>query len=335
MRSHRYALVLAGGSGSRLWPLRHKPLMTLNSEKSLFEQTIERLRGVVAREHVYVVTDDTLYPRLCELAPDLHYIVEPSPRDTAAAVGLGLLEIIRHDDAALMAVLSSDHYIEDDDKLRHALRSGFRWAKLGTIALLGAMPTFAATGYGYHIHGPALAQNVYQVGHFIEKPPAHTAQSLIDAGNCSWDAGMFVVSAQVLLEEYERQQPQLLSCLQDLSNWQTITPISLDYAIMEGARNRVVIRMNTGWSDVGSWGALYDALPKHTNENAPSPDVVTIEARRNLVRSSKPTAIIGLDDIIVVDTADGLLVCHRDYAQMVRQVSKLITLRGAAAVSQA
>ncbi|MBC7810018.1 MAG: mannose-1-phosphate guanylyltransferase [Burkholderiales bacterium] len=326
--SERYALVLAGGSGSRLWPLQHKPLLALIGEKSLFEQTIERLNGVVARENILVVTDEELVPHLHELAPDLRYVCEPSPRDTAAAVGLGLLEIARRDPDALVAVLSSDHFIADAYKLRAALRTGYDWAERGAIALLGALPTFPATGYGYIVHGESvtMGENVDCVEAFIEKPSATTARQLLEAGRCSWDAGIFVASAQVLLDEYARQQPQMLACLRDVdaSRWQQITPISLDYAIMEGARNRVVIRLDTAWSDVGNWGALVDVLPKDGDGNTLSPNVIAIHTRGVFVCSDKPTAVIGLEDIIVVETAEGLLICHRDQAQAVRQIAKLL-----------
>jgi mannose-1-phosphate guanylyltransferase len=222
----------------------------------------------------------------------------------------------------VVAIVSSDHFIADTDKLRAALQMGYRWAEEGQIALLGAPPEFAATGYGYILHGAALGENVYGVERFIEKPSVAIAQQLIEVKGCSWDAGMLVVSAQVLLDEVARQQPQMLECLRDAARWREIAPISLDYAIMEGAQNRVVVRLETAWSDVGSWGAIYDALPKDLDGNVLSPHAVAVNTRGTLVRSVKPTAVIGLQDVIVVDTLEALLVCHRDQAQAVRQVAK-------------
>jgi mannose-1-phosphate guanylyltransferase len=324
MNDQHYALILAGGSGSRIWPLQHKPLIALWGEKSLFEQTVNRLPGIVARDNIYVVTDDILYPYLRDLMPDLHYVCEPSPRDTAAAVGLGLLEIIRHNPTATVAILSSDHFIDDDNELRVALRTCYQWAKQGQIALLGVLPTFAATGYGYILHDAAVSEGVYRVERFIEKPSAVAAQELIETTECSWDAGILVVSAQVLLNEYARQQPEMLECLRDTVRWREIAPISLDYAIIEGALNCVVVRLDTKWSDVGSWAAIYDVLPKDMNGNVLLPNVVAVNTQDTLVRSTKPTAVIGLQDVIIVDTPEALLVCHRDQAEAVRQVATLL-----------
>jgi mannose-1-phosphate guanylyltransferase len=203
---HFYALILAGGTGSRLWPLSRpeypKPLLALTDERSLFHMTVDRLEGLFAAERLFVVTRRGLDAQLLQDAPQLsadNFVCEPSSRDTAPAVGLGVMEIARRDPEAVIAIVSSDHHIGRDEPLLEALQRAYDLARVGYIVTLGVQPTRAATEFGYIQHGEAIDDYAYGCQNFTEKPDAATAQAFLEAGGYSWDAGILIASARSMI----------------------------------------------------------------------------------------------------------------------------------------
>ncbi len=347
-----YALIMAGGAGTRLWPLsrqsRPKPLLHLVEEdRSMFRLSVERLAPLFPLERVLIVTGEDLAPMLREQVPALpaeNFIVEPMGRDTAPAIGLGAIHIRHRDPTAIVAVLTADHYIHDLEKFRHVLSVACQIAAQNLIVTLGISPSWPATGFGYIERGEfdqAIEEiNVYKLKRFTEKPDATTAEQFLASGQYSWNSGMFVWTARRVVEEIQRYAPDLYDNLERLAKevgrldyhallnelWPDVERISVDYALMEHIREGVrVIPVEMGWSDVGNFSALYDILSEDDGGNVISgPTPLTIETRGSLIFSKRLVATIGLEDVIIVDTDDALLVCRRDRAQDVKEVVDLL-----------
>jgi len=337
---HFYALLLAGGRGSRLWPVsrpdRPKPLLSLTEKRSLFQITAERIQELFAPDQIYVVTQRDLKNPLMQDVPAIppqNYFCEPCSRDTAPAMGLGIFSIAQHDPDAIIAILPSDHIIEQTDTLLEALRAACHVAQQGSIVVLGVSPTYSATEYGYIKQGEILCEtngfNVYQAQGFVEKPDRAAAEAFISTGRYSWDAGLVIASARTLIREFERQQPTMAQTLKAIaaSNspideiWATLESISFDYAIMEHAAQIAVIPVDMGWQDIGSWAAIYKTLPKDTHGNASittAQPPILINTQRSLIWSERLVVALGIEDLIIVDTPDALLICKRDHAQHIR-----------------
>lgn len=338
-----YALLLAGGHGSRLWPVSQpshpKPLLSLTEPRTLFEMTIDRLDGLFTPEQTYVVTQQDLLDSLIQLTPTIpscNYVCEPTSLNTGPAIGLAVSHIIQQHPDAVIAIMSTDHVIEQTDVLHEALQAAYSLAKQGAMVVLGVTPTHPATEYGYIEHGaiiPDATIPAYAVRRFVEKPDPVTAAAFFATGSYSWDAGFVTASVKTLLAEFERLQPTMAKILNEMSwistedeikneLWRQITPISFDYGILEHAAQVVVIPVEMGWQDIGSWGAIYNELPKDKCGNAyvASQPPVLIETRRTLVWSERQVVTIGVEDLVIVETADALLICHRDHLQHIRSI---------------
>jgi mannose-1-phosphate guanylyltransferase len=272
------------------------------------------------------------------LPPD-NFIVEPSGRDSAPAVGLGAVAIAHRDPEALIAVLTADHHIADTETFRKALRVAGEVASEGPIVTLGIKPDFPSTGFGYIQQG-ALERTVddmpvYIAEAFTEKPDAPTAEQFVQSGQYSWNSGMFIWKAHRVMAEFQRQRPAMYGGFQTLAaaigsdgfeaalaeTWPTIERISVDFAIMEGAQDVRVIPVSMGWSDIGSWKALYDILASKEGQNiVRGREPLLVDAQGALVFSERLVTVIGLDDLVVVDTDDAILICSRERSQDVRDV---------------
>lgn len=345
---HYYAMIMAGGGGTRLWPMSRqdtpKQLLPLVEDDSMFKVSVKRLAPLFTPEQIYVVTGRrylTAFRADAPEIPEANFVIEPYGRDTAPAAALGLSVIHKRDPQATVAIMTADHHITKKDVFRDALAAAHDLAQHGHIVTLGIAPSYPATGFGYIRQGETIATingfDCFRSLGFTEKPNAVTATGFLASGDYTWNSGMFIWRAEQALGEFKRQQPvtyeQLMS-LQDAidtpdfetrleSVWGEVTRISLDYAIMEGAENVAVIPVEIGWNDIGSWSALYDVLKLDKFGNhfkGKTAEKVSLDTRNTLVYSDKLTVTIGVENIIVVETPDALLICHKDRAQDVKEV---------------
>jgi len=349
---HYYAVIMAGGGGTRLWPLsrhtRPKQMLNLFDERSLFQTAVQRLHGVFPPERIYVVTVKEQANELQAQTPEIpakNFILEPQPRGTASVIGLAALALKMDDPQAIMAVLTADHYIGDENQFRRVLRIAEMVAAQNYLVTLGIQPAYPATGFGYVQSGDPIGefngQKVYRVRTFKEKPNEDQARAMLASGDFSWNSGMFFWKAENILEEIKRQMPELAEGLRAIQAnwgifsqsealqrvWAGLRPETIDYGVMESARNVVVIPASgLGWSDVGSWDSLFDVIPGDANSNiVMGGKHIGLETRQSLIyvaQEHRLIVTIGIDDLIVVDTGDVLLVCRKDQAQKVRQVVK-------------
>jgi mannose-1-phosphate guanylyltransferase len=337
-----YAVILAGGGGTRLWPLsrraRPKPFLPLLGEESLFQATLQRLAPAIGPEHVYVVAEDAHMPLVRQQAPWLkpdHLIGEPVGRNTCAAVALAALRIDRPPDE-VMAVLPADHRVFDEEAFRSALLTAAEAAADGSFVTLGVAPNEPATGYGYIVAADSrTGESVRAVDRFVEKPSREKAEELLAHPNgVWWNAGIFVWRRDRILKGLAHHAEQVFEPLRDAEDLAAVYPglpaISIDYAVMEAvaAEGKVkVVPMDVGWSDVGDWRALHrelsgaagDVVAVGRSEDLGSSDVLVHSSGGRLV------VTVGLRDIIVVDTPDVVLVADADRTQEVRTIVERLT----------
>ncbi|MBN1313029.1 MAG: mannose-1-phosphate guanylyltransferase [Anaerolineae bacterium] len=347
--SNAYVVIMAGGYGTRLWPLsrqsRPKPLLPLVEEsRSMFQISVERLYPLFTPERILVVTGEEMMPSFKEQVPDLpdeNFIVEPVGRNTAPAVGLGAIHIRQRDPDAVMAILTADHYIRDVVAFRRALSVASRVAEQGEIVTLGIKPTFAATGFGYIEKGSTKETiddiAVYHLQRFVEKPDQATAEEFVASGDYSWNSGMFIWSVRRVMAEFELHAPDLSTKLEQLAAaigqpdyqarlgqiWPTMQKISVDYALMEHIHEGIsVIPIEMGWSDIGNFKTLYDILSAGDDDThvISGHEPIVIDGKRLLIFSQRLVAAIGIEDMVIIDTDDVLLVCPRDRAQDVKKL---------------
>lgn len=353
---HFYPLIMAGGGGTRLWPLsrQHHPkqLLPLVEKRSMFRLAVDRLSPLALPDQIFVVAGEHLAEQLQQDSPQIpraNLIIEPFGQNSGPAVGLALLHIRRRDPDAIVAVLTADHYIADIERFHQALTLAAQWAVDGYILTLGITPSFPSTGYGYIKQDTLLASTrdfkVYRVACFTEKPEVECALQFLAEGSYSWNSGMFVATGKRLQQEYTRQQPHMSALLQNIEReigsasyptvlnelWPHMPKLSIDYAIMEGAERMAVIPVDIGWSDIGNWAALYDVSQRDVDGNisrGATQNRVLLDTRRTLVLSNRCVVTIGLDDIVIVDTDDALLVCRRDQTEQVRAAVEKLKSQG-------
>lgn len=345
---HYYALILAGGGGTRLWPMSRKDmpkqLLPLIDEYSMFRTSVLRLGPLFAPENIYIATGHEYVDALRSEAPEVppqNFITEPYGKNNGPAVGLALTVISQRDPQATVALLTADHHIGKPEIFHEVLRVAYNVAQKDYIVTLGISPTFPATGFGYIRQGEELEKmnglTCYVSRGFTEKPNIIAATKFLASGQYSWNSGMFIWKAERAMAEFERQHPQVYDALMALrplvdtpafeeklrAIWGDFPALSIDYMIMEGAEQMAVIPVDMGWSDVGSWASLFDVLKVDKFGNCfkgSGPDRVILDTRNTLVYSGRLTVTIGVQDIIVVDTDDVLLICHKDRSQDVRDV---------------
>ncbi len=345
MAQHRYALIMAGGRGTRFWPRSRKrsakQVLRFFGERSLIQQTVDRLEGVIPTENIWVITNDYLQGEIQKQLPDVpkqQIIAEPAQRNTAPCIGLAAQILASFDPDAVMGVFPADHLILKETHFRTFVKAAYRGAERGDVVVLGIQPRWAETGYGYIEFGKkveiggALPQKVKS---FREKPDEKTARKFVASGNFFWNAGMFFWRAETLLELLRHHQPKTATLLAGLPEFDSkqfasklaaayplCENISVDYAIIEKAETVSGIALDDiGWNDVGSWEAVYGIAKKDANRNASRADLIVEDATGNYVDAQKTVALVGVKNLIVVDTPDALLVASRDRAQ---DVSKLV-----------
>jgi mannose-1-phosphate guanylyltransferase len=356
MTDHFYALIMAGGGGTRLWPLSRratpKQLLPLVEERSMFGVSVDRLAPLFPPDHIYIVTGAAYADAMRADAPQIppqNFIIEPSGKDSAPAAALGMTVIAARDPQATVAILTADHHIADKAAFRAALAAAARIAVEGQIVTLGIEPTVPATGFGYIRRGAQLDEHAgfraYAAREFTEKPDIETAEAFITSGEYSWNSGMFILRAADGLAEFARQQPAIAAACATLAPtvdtpaydatlqtiWEAIPKISIDYAIMEGASKMALIPISIGWSDVGSWGSIFDVIElDDAGSRYNAPQHVAIDAKNVLVYADKLVVLVGVEDMVVIDTDDALLVCHKDETQKVKDVVSKLKAEGLA-----
>lgn len=349
---HFYALIMAGGGGTRLWPMSRndtpKQLLPLIEEQSMFRVSIERLAPLFTPDRIYVVAGEKHMQALREQAPELpneNFIAEPSARDSGPAAALGITTICKRDPDATIAILTADHHIANKDGFRRALEAAHTIAQEDGIVTLGIAASLPSTAFGYIRRGELIREvNGFHCYHslgFTEKPDLEKAMTFIASGDYSWNSGMFIMRASQALSEFERQQPEIYRLMmrlqQDMDTpryretlstiWEQVPKKSIDYAIMEGAQQMAVIPVDIGWSDVGSWDALYGILELDECGNCykgHAPDRLMVDTTNTLVYSDKLTVTIGIENLVIVETDDVLMVCHKDRSQDVRQIVAML-----------
>jgi mannose-1-phosphate guanylyltransferase len=349
-----FATIMAGGVGTRLWPLsrqaRPKQALQLIGGRTMFQHAVDRLLPLFPPGRILVITGRqhgaVLRPQTPEL-PDANFVLEPVGRDSGPAVGLAALHLERRDPEAVMAMVTADHYIVKTEKFRAALAAAEKAARAGTIVTLGIKPEYPATGYGYVRRGESLGHfddfEVFHAKGFTEKPDADTASAYLKSDSYSWNSGMFIWRVDRVLAEFQRQRPKIYEQLMTIGDalgtpdeekvlakvWPQIEKISIDYAIMEGAADVAVIPVEIGWSDVGSWASLLDIVAGDDKGNVVNGEHLGVDTARTLIRSQGRLVVtIGLEDMIVVDTEDALLVCPKDRAQDVKAIVDRLTGEG-------
>jgi len=354
-----YAVIMAGGGGTRLWPLsrkkRPKQMLALFDERSLFQTAVQRVQDVFPPERILVVTVEE---QACELEaqtpeiPAENFLIEPAPRGTASVVGLATVAVRDRNPNATMAILASDHYIGNEGFFRELLEAAYYAAADNYLVTLGIEPTFAATGFGYIQQGEKIGAfhglNTYNVKRFKEKPDKAQATAMLQSGDHSWNSGMFVWKVDQIMPQFNRYMPDLAQTLEEISccwgqpeQWPVIERVwpglkseTIDYGIMEHA-SRVVVIPATGleWSDVGSWDSLFEVLKGDEQGNIimGGSQVVGLDTRQTLVyveQERRLIVTIGVEDLVLVDTGDVLLVCNKDQAQDVRRIVDRLKLQG-------
>ncbi len=334
-----HVVLLAGGSGTRFWPLsrtrKPKQLQALVGKKTLLADTWKRVRRLAPASRIWVVAPSVLAVQVRRELPDLvrgHLIVEPTPRDTAPAVALACASVARKHPEAIVAIFPTDHVVGDVPAFVKSVKVAAREAEGGGLVCLGIEPTFPATGYGYLKCGsrPKGAAAV-AVQRFVEKPNLEKAKRFLRSGTYLWNAGMFVWKARRFLEELARTAPGILRGVEGhldgrRTAWSRSPRLSVDYAVMERARGVRVVPLDAGWDDVGSWDAAgrlrrAGGTPDRDNILVDSPGTVVFRDRRLV-------AVVGVPDIAVVDTPDALLVVSRRSSEQVRQVVDELKRRG-------
>jgi mannose-1-phosphate guanylyltransferase len=344
--SHLYGLILAGGRGTRFWPrsrrAQAKQVLKFFGDRSLIQQTVDRLRPVLPPERIWILTNDHLRAEIVKQLPEIpkkQILAEPAQRNTAPAIGLAAHILQSIDSEAVMGVFPADHVIGKPKDYIKLLKPAFQAAKEGKIVVLGIEPRWAETGYGY-IEFPDKPRAGQQapVSRFREKPDAATATAFLKAGNYYWNAGMFFWKTSVLLDALRQFLPKTASLIDGLPGFTSrqfgarlaeVFPrcesISIDYAVLEKAANVVGIAAgDIGWNDVGSWNAVYELQQRDAQGNAVRADALMVDSGGNYVDAakSKLIALLGVHDLIVVDTPDALLIADRSRAQQVGDLVK-------------
>ena len=342
-----FAIVMAGGSGTRLWPLSRretpKQLLPLTGDTSLLQQTVARLGALLPPHDIYVITSqDHVRPTQRQLPqlPVDNVLGEPLARSTAVAAGLATILARRQSDEVAL-VLPADHFVADEAAFAEGLREAARTAERGYLVTLGVQPTHPATGYGYVKAGKRLHPSAPTalVDRFVEKPDAKRAASFLKEGDHYWNAGIFVWRVYAFRQAVERFQPELGSALERIEaihrtpGWMTevrtilehVPAITIDVGIAEPAAaegRMAVVPLSAGWSDIGSWSALLEALSGATGADlVASGNHLDRDSHRVLVHGGDRLIVtVGLEDLIIVDTPDALLVCHRDRAEEIKPV---------------
>ncbi len=328
-----FGVILAGGSGSRLWPLSRelypKQLLNLYAEKSLLQSTFERLNKFIPADHIISVANTkhnaNVKMQLGELSENSVILSEPISKNTAPAIALSIKYIIENSDKDdIVLVVPSDLLIEDDEKFITSIDEAKKLAEQGFIVTFGVKPTYPETGFGY------ICSQENKVLKFIEKPDQKTAEKYLKDENFFWNSGIFMFKASTIMAEFEHHCPEIAALIKNINcsqksisftEFDKMPNISIDYAIMEKSKNIAMVELKSDWKDLGSWKSIYEVSPKDENNNVFVGHVLDKGSKNSFVySSSKLVATIGLEDTVVIETEDAILACKKDKTQEVKQI---------------
>ncbi|GAB6137368.1 mannose-1-phosphate guanylyltransferase [Halanaerobaculum tunisiense] len=349
-------LIMAGGVGSRFWPLSRKdrPKQFLNlveEDRSMIQATVDRISKLTDKENIFIATNDRYAEKMKEQLPEIpmdNIAVEPMRKNTAACIGLASLYIEQKDPEAVMMVLPSDHLIKDEENFLKVMESAVEIAKRGdNLVTLGIRPNHPETGYGYIDYKDKYDEidnnEVFAVNAFTEKPDKKTAEKFVDDGTYLWNSGMFVWKVSTIRKMFKKHMPQLHKGLEQMKEaigtskerevlteeFEKLDSISIDYGIMEKAENIYVIPGSFGWDDIGSWPALERVEEQDKNGNVIKGEHIGVDTENTIVHGNgKVVTTVGLDDVVIVDTEDAILVCDKERAQEVKEIRNLLQNKG-------
>ncbi len=352
-----YAVILAGGSGTRFWPLSRettpKQLLKVVGDETMIQQTLVRLGDVMPVKNIYIITGQKYVFDIKNQTDQvggagLKIIAEPSARNTAPAIGLAALHIRKRSPEAVMAVLPSDHVVTRPEAFRKVLMQAATVAKKGYLTTIGVVPSRPETGYGYIQKGASLSKTDgiegFKVQRFVEKPDAATARKYLKSGDYLWNSGIFVWRVKDILAEMQKQIPDLYQGLMKIGRalgtkkeeevmaavFKELPSVSIDYGVMEKASKVAVISADIGWCDMGSWIALAEVSPKDRMGNVITGNVIDIASKDSIIYAgNRLIATIGLQGTVVVDTPDATLICGKEHTQDVRKVVDELKKKGA------
>ena len=350
IKRNLYAVIMAGGVGSRFWPksrqAKPKQFLNLFSDKSMIQVTMERLQSIISLNNIFVVSTKAHYEMIKMHLNKLetnNIIIEPFGKNTAPCIALATTYIKQIDPEGIMIVLPADHLIQKVDVFHKALLLGYDMAdKYDALVTIGINPTFPATGYGYIQHDKLVYNNdiwsVHKVKTFAEKPDHNVALRFLESGDFLWNSGIFIWKISTIMKELEIQMPELYDGIRLIEAnlgtnkeqqvietvYRQIRNTSIDYGVMENAENVLVLKGNFGWNDVGSWDEVFNLGEKDKNGNLLESETVVIDSHNCYVNSKRLTALIGVEKLIVVDTDDALLICAKEKAQEVKKVVDML-----------
>ncbi|MCK2149774.1 mannose-1-phosphate guanylyltransferase/mannose-6-phosphate isomerase [Marinobacter alexandrii] len=350
-----HPVIMAGGTGSRLWPLSRQLnpkqfLKLTDSPLSMLQSTVARLEGLKAEKPLLICNEEHRFLAAEQMRQsghdDVQIILEPCGRNTAPAIALAAIQLCENagSDNPLMLVLAADHLIQNTEAFQQGVAKAIPLAEQGKLVTFGIVPSHPETGYGYIHRGTELASDCYSVDKFVEKPDLDTANAYLASGNYLWNSGMFLFSARDYLKELEAHRPDILSAckaaIADASEDLHFTRVnpdlfaqcpaeSVDYAVMEKTDRAAVVALDAGWSDIGSWSALWDVSSKDDAGNSLTGDVIARDTENTLVRAdSRLVATVGVENLVIIETKDALLVAHKDKVQDVKSVVEQIRSDG-------
>ncbi|MEG6569729.1 mannose-1-phosphate guanylyltransferase/mannose-6-phosphate isomerase [Thermoanaerobacterium thermosaccharolyticum] len=343
-------VIMAGGKGERFWPKSRikmpKQFLKLYGDRTMIQQTVDRLKKLMSIENIFVVTNIDYAGLISDQIPELpteNILIEPMGKNTAACIGLAALHTERLDRDSIMVVVPSDHVIKDEETYLGVLKTAIEKAKSGNnLVTIGIKPQHPETGYGYinfkKITNEIFYNNpVHKVERFVEKPDYDTAVKYVESGDYLWNSGMFIWKTSTILNAIKEYMPQLYSALNVIKEnfdsdeiekilyeeYSKLESMSIDYGIMEKAKNVYVVPGDFGWDDVGSWTSIERLYEKDENGNVIKGNVVSVDTKKCIITGSdKLIATLGIEDVIIVDTEDALLICSKDKAQNVKEVLK-------------
>jgi mannose-1-phosphate guanylyltransferase len=339
-----HVVIMAGGVGSRFWPRSRKknPKQVLNifGTNTLLQETVSRVSDLIPFSQIYIVTTSELVQHIRKQLPDLaddNIIIEPVGKNTAPCIGLAAQILMERDPDGIMVVLPADHLISDRERFIVCLNQAIETAESDdSLVTIGITPTQPETGYGYiqYDRDHEKSESAYRVKTFAEKPNLETAKRFLESGDFLWNSGMFIWSVKRILKEIELSLPELYAALMAIGAlsddekesqfehiYEGLRPISIDYGVMEKAKNVAVVKGDFNWSDIGNWAEVYRLSPKDKDGNVNLDGHVLIDTNNCLVDSTDLlVATVGVKDLIIINTSDALLICHRDHAQNVKRV---------------
>lgn len=347
-----YGVIMAGGGGTRFWPLSRmktpKQLLNLSGNGLMINETIDRITDIIEADNIFIVTNEQQGDKMKESVenriPENHILREPSARNTTACIGYAAFEILKKYGDGIMCIFPSDHYIKNTTEFNRILKRAIEVAEQDDkLVTIGITPTFPSTGYGYINFDKSNGKDVYEVSRFVEKPNIETAKSYVASGQYAWNSGMFIWKASTILKNIERFLPKVYQILEKISEsmntdqeqavinqlYDNIPSISIDYGVIERSDDIAVVLGDFGWNDVGSWdslGAIYDV---DSDGNVIKGEQVNINTKNCITYSDhRLIATVGIENMIVVETEDAILVCSKDQAQHVKDVVEQLRTRG-------